>query len=79
MDQEYENVWDVLIDDPEDQDQAKADLIIRINARINTLGRGVAGKLGITPRRLADLRNGKADEFRMLELRALARRAGIKP
>ena len=80
MGRDFENVWDVLIEDSdEDKAKAKADLILRINVRVNSLGRGVARKLKITPGRLADLRAGKIEEFRMLELQALARRAGIKP
>ena len=46
MGRHFENVWDVLIDDSdEDRAKAKSDLMLRINARLNVTGKGAAGKL----------------------------------
>ena len=79
--QPIENVWDVLLDGPEKVDalKAKSDLMMRLEIRLNALDGDIAQRLGISENRLADLLNGRINEFQLLELQAIARRAGIKP
>jgi predicted XRE-type DNA-binding protein len=57
--------------------KTRSDLMIHINSRLIGLEGDIAGKLGITPERLDDLRIGKIDRFKLLELQSLARRAGL--
>ena len=79
--QPVENVWDILVNIPSKIDdlKAKSDLMMRLEIRLNALEGDIAQRLGISENRLADLQNGRINEFQLLELQAIARRAGIKP
>ena len=81
INQPAENVWDILVNIPSKIDdlKAKSDLMMRLENRLNTLEGDIAQRLGISEIRLADLQNGRINDFQLLELEAIARRAGIKP
>ena len=79
----YENVWDALEDDPVERERLKmrSRLMTALKIRIESWHVSparVAKGLGITQRRLSDLRRGRFNKFSLGALFDLATRAGLK-
>ena len=76
----FESVWDALVDDPDEDLKKKSDYIILIQARLHGQSGKVKDKaesLGLTLEQVHGLMKGDAQEFRLVELVAIARKAGV--
>ena len=79
----YENVWDALEDDPVERERLKmrSRLMTALKIRVKSwhiAPAKAARRLGITQRRLNDLRKDRFNKFSLGALFDLATRAGLK-
>ena len=77
---QFDSVWDALVDDPDEDLKKKSDFLILIQARLHGQSGKVKDKaesLGLTLEEVHGLMKGDAQEFSLVELVVIARKAGV--
>ena len=76
----FENVWDALTDDPDEDLKKRSDYLILIQARLYGMSGSLADKakrFGLLVEQIQNLLNGRLKHFSLPQLIAIARKIGV--